>query len=69
MNYFVDNFSPKRDAIAVTITNTNLKSDPDRILITVERDHSGFVYLSILDNLDGSESRMVLGEKDFTSML
>ena len=56
----VINLAPDSDTIKIVI---------GEFLICIERDQNMKVYVSVLDNEEGSEMRLVLGEEGLTHKL
>jgi len=65
MDFYIDNLAPDSDVIHMTFGE-----HPDgQITVTVDRDEAGIVSVLIVDNMDGSERRMILGQEGYTEKL
>jgi len=65
MDYTVENLAPDADVIHMTFGD-----NPDsHMTVTVDRDENGTVFVLVVDNSDGTERRMVLGQEGFTDKL
>ena len=65
MDYEISNLSPDADVVHMTF-GVNADS---QITVTIDRDENGQVNILVVDNMDGSERRMVLGQPGFTDKL
>jgi len=58
MDYKINNLAPDSDVVHMTFGN-----HPDScVTVTIDRDETGQVNILLVDNLDGSEQRLVLGQ-------
>lgn len=65
MDYSIQNLSPDADTINVLVgSNTD-----SQIIVSVDRDSNGDVFVFVTDNSDGSETRMMLGSSGYTQKL
>lgn len=65
VDYTINNLAPDSDVIQMTFG-----SHADSCMaVTIERDEHGVVTVLVVDNMDGSEQRMVLGQEGFTQKL
>jgi hypothetical protein len=65
MDYSIQNLSPDSDTINVLVgSNTD-----SQIIVSVDRDSNGDVFVVVTDNGDGSETRMMLGSSGYTQKL
>jgi hypothetical protein len=58
VDYKVNNFAPDMDVIQMEFG----KHIDSCITVTVDRDENGQVNVLVVDNFDGSEHRMILGQ-------
>lgn len=68
MDYKIHNFAPDSDIIEVVFYGSE-RNNKDKIVVTIDRDAYGTVRVSVSDKLEGTDSRMVLGQKGFTDKL
>lgn len=62
MDFEIDNLAPDSDVIHMTFGE-----HPDSMItVTIDRDENGVVTVLVVDNMDGSERRMVLGQSGYT---
>jgi hypothetical protein len=65
MDFEINNLAPDSDVVHMVFGD-----HPDsQITVTIDRDELGKVNILVIDNLDGSERRMVLGQPGFTDKL
>jgi hypothetical protein len=65
MDYSIQNLSPDSDTINVLVgSNTD-----SQIIVSIDRDSNGDVFVVVTDNSDGSETRMMLGSSGYTQKL
>lgn len=57
---YVQNFAPDQDAIVITVGD---------YVIAVGKEEDGSVSVTVTDNEEGSEQRMVLGQEGYTHAL
>lgn len=65
MDYSIQNLSPDSDTINVLV-GSNIDS---QIIVSVDRDSNGDVFVVVTDNCDGSQTRMILGSSAYTQKL
>ena len=65
MDFEIDNLAPDADVVHMMFG-----SNPDSsVSVTVDRDEDGVVTILVVDNLDGSERRIVLGKPGYTDKI
>lgn len=65
MDYEIKNLAPDADVVHMTFG-----SHADSCMtVTVERDQDGQVHIVVIDNMDGCERRMILGQEGFTDKM
>ena len=69
MDYKIHNFAPDSDIIEVVFYGSERNNNKDKIVVTIDRDAYGTVRVSVSDKLEGTDNRMVLGQKGFTDKL
>lgn len=73
MDYKIHNFAPDSDIIEVVFYGSERNNNRDKIVVTIDRDACGTVKVSLLEKLEGTDSRticrMVLGQAGFTDKL
>ena len=69
MDYKIHNFAPDSDIIEITFYGSERNNDKDKIIVTIDRDAYGTVRVSVSDKLEGTDSRMALGQAGFTDKL
>lgn len=62
VDYTIENLAPDSDVIHMTF-GANADSC---MSVTIDRDENGVVTVLVVDNMDGSERRMVLGQSGYT---
>lgn len=65
MDFEIDNLAPDADVVHMMF-GSNADSS---ISVTVDRDEDGVVTILVVDNLDGSERRIVLGTPGYTDKI
>jgi hypothetical protein len=62
MDYTINNLAPDADVIHLSFGD-----HPDSMItVTISREEDGSVSVLMVDNLDGSETRMFLGQEGLT---
>ena len=62
MDFTIENMAPNSDIVHMTFGE-----HPDSLVtVTVSRDENGKVYINIVDNLDGGQREIVLGEPGYS---
>ena len=65
MDFTIENLAPDTDVVHMTFGE-----HPDSLVtVTVSRDENGQVYIYLVDNLDGGERRIVLGQPGYTDKI
>lgn len=65
MDYEIKNLAPNSDVIHMVFG-----SHADSCMtVTIDRDEHGVVTVLVVDNLDGSERRLILGQPGYTEKL
>jgi hypothetical protein len=65
MNFTIENLAPDTDVVHMTFGE-----HPDSLVtVTVSREANGEVCIHLVDNLDGGERRIVLGQAGYTDKI
>ena len=62
VDYTIENLAPDSDTIYIKFGSY----DDSHLTITIDRDEYCVVTVLVVDNMDGSERRMVLGQSGYT---
>ena len=65
MDFEIHNIAPEADIVHIVFG----KNPDSSVAVSVEREESGEVTILVVDNFDGSERRIVLGQPGYTDKL